>query len=859
MAHSAPVPVRVYPIREPGENAPKGFEWTGFTVVRPVPLWYSRHKESVEAVNAMIIGYMKLALAALGMAFATALLYALEKKTSFGRWNPALRQGIIGVVFGGLAVLATEYGIPIGGATLNVRDAAPLCAGLIFGAPAGIIAGVIGGVERWFAVLWGAGAYTRLACSLSTVLAGLFAGALRKHMFDDKKPTWFFGLTIGLVMEVLHMLMIFVTNMDDVRGAFTYVEQCAGPMIGFTGLAVMLAVLVVTLFGREPVTLHKDMKKITQAFQRWLLVCVSIAFLVTCVLIFSLETTLSRNNAKRLLTLNLADVEQDIQDMSDENMLRITEQIVAKVESTNPGVWQTFLRRLASEYSIAEINIIDADGVISRSTNPAFIGYDMAGGEQSAAFLCLLKERTELVQAYQPISYDASISRKYAGVALKNGGFLQVGYDAESFQRDIKETVTGLTRNRHVGEEGAVIICDENWRIVSDRRGNTGENLSVAGIWVDTSQTPQNTAFREEVYGEPALNMYDMVEGYVILATIPESETLFARDMSTYVMAFMEIILFAALFIMIYFLIKRQVVDNIRRINGSLAKITNGDLNERVNVRSHEEFASLSDDINSTVVTLKRYIAEAEARIDKELEFAREIQHSALPSVFPPFPNRKEFDLFAVMRTAKEVGGDFYDFYLLDETHLAFLIADVSGKGIPAALFMMKSKTLLKSLAETGADIAEVLTRANAELCEGNDAGMFVTAWMGVLDTARGLVRFANAGHNPPLVLHRGEESMYLKTRPGFVLAGMEGIRYRLNELQLHPGDVLYLYTDGVTEATDRQERLYGEERLKAVCDGHPDASTEELTSLIQADIDRFVGDAPQFDDITMLALRYLG
>ncbi len=200
-----------------------------------------------------------------------------------------------------------------------------------------------------------------------------------------------------------------------------------------------------------------------------------------------------------------------------------------------------------------------------------------------------------------------------------------------------------------------------------------------------------------------------------------------------------------------------------------------------------------------TVAALKRYIDEAAARIDKELEFAKNIQSSALPSVFPAFPQRKDFDIHATMHTAKEVGGDFYDFYITDGNILNFLIADVSGKGIPAAMFMMRAKTQLKSLTESGLSMDEVFTRGNNGLCEGNDAGMFVTAWQGGLNLETGLVSFANAGHNPPLVKHKDGSFEYLKSRAGLVLAGMEGLKYKEQELNLSAGDIIFLYTDGVT------------------------------------------------------------
>jgi len=241
------------------------------------------------------------------------------------------------------------------------------------------------------------------------------------------------------------------------------------------------------------------------------------------------------------------------------------------------------------------------------------------------------------------------------------------------------------------------------------------------------------------------------------------------------------------------------------------------------------------------------------------LAFAKAIQHSALPSVFPPYPGRNEFDIHAAMYTAKEVGGDFYDFYFVDEDTLAFLVADVSGKGIPAAMFMMQSKTLLKSCAESGMPIEQVFTTANEKLCEGNDAGMFVTAWMGLLNVKTGLVTFANAGHNPPLVKRADGNFEYHKTRAGFVLAGMEGIRYRKFELQLQPGDTVYLYTDGVTEATNVVQELYGDTRLLTLLNQQQGSAAKEVCEAVKADVDAFAGEAEQFDDITMLCLTWHG
>ena len=326
------------------------------------------------------------------------------------------------------------------------------------------------------------------------------------------------------------------------------------------------------------------------------------------------------------------------------------------------------------------------------------------------------------------------------------------------------------------------------------------------------------------------------------------------RDASLMLSTFMQVLIFAVLFLILYLLIKKIIINNLHVINSKLAQISGGNLDVTVDVRANEEFASLSDDINSTVATLKRYIAEAAARIDKELEYAKQIQLSALPT---NFPDGEDYTIFAQMIAAKEVGGDFYDFYKLNENTVAFLVADVSGKGIPAAMFMMTAKTIIKDLAESGMAVNDIFTKANEKLCENNESGMFVTAWMGVLDIPSGKLQFANAGHNPPLLKRADGSFEYLKTRAGFVLAGMEGVCYRVNELTLNAGDRLFLYTDGVPEATNAENKLYGEDRLLSFMNGNLAMEAKELLPALKGNIDEFVGDAPQFDDITMLSFDY--
>lgn len=239
-----------------------------------------------------------------------------------------------------------------------------------------------------------------------------------------------------------------------------------------------------------------------------------------------------------------------------------------------------------------------------------------------------------------------------------------------------------------------------------------------------------------------------------------------------------------------------------------------------------------------------------------ELNVASNIQKDMLPCIFPPFPEYQEFDIVASMQPAKEVGGDFYDFFLIDPGHIAVVVADVSGKGVPAALFMVISKTLIKNHALAGEVPKDIFTKVNSQLCENNEEGMFVTAWMGILEIDSGKLTYVNAGHNPPLLKRAGKPYEYLRERAGFILAGMEETKYRQAELYLEPGDTLYLYTDGVTEATNKYGKLYGEERLKVILDGAAGQSFHEMLVKVKADIDEFVGTAPQFDDITMLAIK---
>ena len=786
-------------------------------------------------------------------------VYLADKHTVMRKWTYIQKQIVIGVLFGGASAFASSFGVEWLGAIVNVRDAAPLSAGLIFGGPAGIIAGCIGGLYRWISVYWGAGTYTRLACSIATILAGLMAAWVRKWMFDNKKPNWIYGICIAIFCEVIHMLLIFITNMDDSSYAFEFVKGATLPMVIGNGVAVGCALLIVTLLSSDGVFKKKTVEQIANTFQRWLLICIAVAFIATSVFTYILQSGIVNVETQKVFTSAINDVENDIKGKSNAQLLAIAQEVKNDYEQ-NPKV---SLDELIVRYQIKEINVVDKDGIIRNSTEVDVIDtYDMNSKPQSKEFVDKLKEQDSFVQDYTRRGKDENVWRKYAAIRLENGGFIQVGYDAEQFHEMLNEFVIDVTKNRHVGSGGFVAVCDDKLNMVIDNE-YLGKPISTIGIMPQEEMLSGTTATRlytaEVVDGineasEKYMYVFKFIEGYCIIAAMPEAEANFMRDASVYNSIFMQIIIFATLFVFIYVLIKRVIINNLKKVNASLGRITGGDLNVMVDVRVNEEFASLSDDINSTVATLKRYIAEAAARIDKELEYAKQIQLSALPT---NFPEGEEYTIFAQMIAAKEVGGDFYDFYKLNDDTVAFLAADVSGKGIPAAMFMMTAKTIIKDLAESGMPVNEIFTKANEKLCENNESGMFVTAWMGVLDIPSGKLQFANAGHNPPLLKRANGGFEYLKTRAGFVLAGMEGIRYRVGELTLSPGDRLFLYTDGVPEATNTDNKLYGEERLLNFANENLTMDATELLPALKKNIDEFVGEAPQFDDITMLLFDY--
>jgi sigma-B regulation protein RsbU (phosphoserine phosphatase) len=328
------------------------------------------------------------------------------------------------------------------------------------------------------------------------------------------------------------------------------------------------------------------------------------------------------------------------------------------------------------------------------------------------------------------------------------------------------------------------------------------------------------------------------------------------------------IVIMGLTMIIYYHSTKKLIINPILKLHDATEEIIENiekDKTIKIDIHTNDEIEMLAKSFENMDIKLKDYIkqnaqitAEKE-KIGAELELAKRIQADMLPNVFPPFPERDDFDIYASMTPAKEVGGDFYDIFLIDDTHLAMVIADVSGKGIPAALFMMMSKILIQNTAMNGESPSKILETVNNIICSNNREEMFVTVWLGIVDLESGLMTASNAGHEKPIIKNPDGDFELFKDKHGFVIGGMDGVKYRDYEIKLQKGSKLFIYTDGAVEATNKSDELFGAQRLLDSLNPVKNKSSRKIISTVKTDVDDFVGDAPQFDDLTMLCFEYIG
>lgn len=615
-------------------------------------------------------------------------------------------------------------------------------------------------------------------------------------------------------------------------------------------------------------------KTIGRIIYRWLIVLVLLAFVIAALVGYFVQNYFQERQSFTLLREYIEDVVSDW-DFNGEIKEYIT-QGWGMDSDTEEGSFHDyqdngFLQRLIEPNAewISEVSIVDGRGIITYSSDPEKVGYDLHDSDYMSEFLCILGGEDYYAGDFYPDPFEADPDLKmvYAGVSVKNyDGLVLFGFNRQAWANQLGAELWDSIYENRIGETGYLIACNKDKIIEGVTAVAINETLDENNPVTEEVELPETedeiTETITDFYGQKCYVSAVKRPDYYLIAAYPVKEAHALREKYNVIFVIVLFVVLAALFIVLYFLLKNHVVREIGSIHGSLKKITEGDLDEKADTDGSLEFYELSVGINSTVSNLKDRIQEAKEQMAAEMEKAGKIQEAAVPG---DFPEHDAFGLFASMRAAESVGGDFYDFFLTDANTLAFVVADVSEKGMPAALYMMRAKTLIKTFAEQGLSVDEVAQQVNHTLCEDNPGNMFVTAWLGFLDLRTGLLSYVHAGHTMPV--HIGDEISFVKKKFNLVLGAMKEASYTRQEIRLLPGESIYLYTDGVTEANNAAEEMYDEERLIALIRENQDklaglegnALCKAGCEMVYQSVMGFAGDAPQFDDITMLWVTYKG
>lgn len=820
----------------------------------------------------MALDILKIVLVSLIPVICAVILMALKLYAGFEKLKKIHQTIIITVVFSTTCILGTILSVKTStGAAINVRDASPIIAGLIFGGPAGIIAGLVGGLFRFVAAYWDPELMpTQVACSIATAMAGILTAFVRKFIFNNHHGKWYYGVFIALLVEDFHMMMVFITNFSNTQLAYEIVTAVIVPMLIANTLSVSVASIAACCMAKEKLFIKPKKLKLTSKIQISLAALLIGAYALVSSFAFLSVYDSARKNVKNNLETSVSDLQDDVNTSIDSYMLDSVHSVSIKFnEIIKNSLTKTDLdKNLDSEMSayissgeLSEINIVGKDNKIYYSTNgydnPPFDMGDPANA-QAYEFTCLNNGQTYYIQEICEPSSKAEQRVKYAGYVLNsnsyNLGFIQIGLYENPYHNLLDKQISNCAINRRIDENGFLAVTDYEGNVISISKH--APEISK----IDISSLPSSTeqAFDVEVNGQKSGYYTYQVEseGYHVIAFANVDEMMQSSKISLLCITLVQIFAFMMLYFIIYIVIKKVVINRIENIDIGLQQISSGNLNVKINERNSIEMDILSDNINKTVESLKGYVEKERLKNEEELGFAKTIQHSVLPTVFPL---NEKFEIYASMDTAKAVGGDFYDFFFVDPEHVAIEIADVSGKGVPAALFMMQAKTIIKNLVESGMPIDEAYTEANHRLCENNDAEMFVTAWMGVINLTNGHVEYVNAGHNPPLIYNENNEFIYLNTGTGFVLGGMDGYKYKLQSFDIVPGQKIYLYTDGVTESMNKNSELFGEEQLLEIINKYKDNDVHTICNQVLDAIKKHADGFEQSDDVTMLCLGLNG
>ena len=720
------------------------------------------------------------------------------------RWeNLKKRPVMLGLWFGVPAIAANFFvsdiaglGVPVG-----LRDVPPLIAGFFFGPVAGIVAGVVSALGRVMMPLWGIGSSHWLRGAFVTLAVAGYAAALAKWVFDGKRPPVVTAAVAAAFGEVLHLSLDYCIGFHDLAHVLETIYAAAVPTIA--GAAVTAGACAF-ICGSWRGWRNNFYSTLTLAF-----VCFGVALgVIACI---------SLSNARRHTETALTEAVNRIEQQCDAQigyMLHCNAVSIADYigSSRRPSLGE--MQKIADNYDVDELNVFDRDGRLVATNNRDVLAHNPVAdksGPLQPFFELLDGKRTFVKQPFRPNISDPKTVTKYIGVSMPGGkAFLQLGYTWRRFEEEFDDFFFPMLADARFGGNGYFLIVDEADRVVVPAHRHPqalGRTLGELGFRRQDLDVPAKGRFYARINGVWCRCLrYENVGKWKLYAVLPLVEYHGPAVLDVFVSGF---VLFAACIVF------RLLILKFRRTQRKIDELRQAE----------------------------------EKRREADLALASCIQLSQLRT---DDPETEHYRIRAKMTHAKEVGGDFYDYYELADGRLVVTIADVSGKGVPAAFFMMKAKATLKSCVFRADSVAEALNTANRRLHEHNDAFMFVTAWVGVFDPRSGVLEYASAGHNPPFVRRADGTVERIGGRRSIALAALGETRYFATEMRLGPGDLLLLYTDGVTEAMDPAGALYGEERLAALL-----ARTRgELIAEITADIDKFSAGAPRADDVTILTLE---
>lgn len=707
----------------------------------------------------------------------------------------------LGLLFGLVAILLAFLRVRIPGwsASLDLLDVPSCLAALFVGPLAGLVSGGISLIGRVFMPSMGMAGVSWVTASIGTMSAVLIAVMAKKWIFYGDRPG---AMPAALVVVVAELVMASVSIILWSKDVDLPI-QVIGRTLFVQGLVAALVTAVCSL------VLARDRQRLLANLQA-VAIGGGIA-LIGCAVWF-VQERMALARAVENVTNSMSDVMSGVDYPTEAEMLRATDQLTRQWKTVS-AMAKADIATIARDLDYDFIGVVDTNGIIVAASNPSAVGRDLSKDEKLHEFLAIGNgEQRYHIQLFREPSFpvEGETNRrdcKHVGLGFRDGsGFILV---ANAFGKiDDRDYLLGdAVLDWHVGDGGSFVLVDPSTGKILSGIENDRIGRTVSEIGLDRLEPIGDGYFKiGVVFGVRSIVRSEPL-GFIpvdVYAIIPYQEVMSQRNVAT--------ILTTTMFSLAFFFMA-MVFSTIIRQGKAISRLR----------------------------------AQEDERRQKDMDLAKSIQESSLVREFPE-------GVHAYMRTAKEVGGDFYDCFRLASGRLMLVIADVSGKGIPAALFMMRARTEIRAVSKDVADVAGVMTEVNARLCQNNVAEMFVTAWIGVLDTSTGDLEWVSAGHNPPLVVKSDGRVEMLKGRSSLVLAGMDGIRYQSNTMRLEAGDSLFLYTDGVTEAQSVRGDFFGDAALRASIDPS-EADPRAMCERVISAVDAFAAGAPQADDITVMAV----